>query len=507
MSLPDIKMDEKAPVPRLRSETDSNELEIGEVVRIHEKKFSVWSLLGMGYSISNTAMTLTVSLSAGFADGGPIIFVWGQLLIAAISLGVAVSLGELASAFPHAGGQYYWASELAQPRYKRVISYLVGLLSWGGAVLTAASGTLAIPQMVIGMIMLRNPSFVFHPWMLFVGYQVTNIFIFMFNLVERFLPALNIFSMYFSVTTLIIIFVTVLAASPTKQSAEFVFVKDVNLSGWESDGVAFLVGLVSANWGFSCLDAVTHMAEEVPDPRRNIPKALLATVITGIGTSWPYAIGLMFATQELVAIIETPTGVPSLELFHLAIGNTAGAIGLQSLLVIVFIGAVYSIHTWQSRMAWAFARDNGWPFSRHIAKVLPQPFDVPIYAHIWSCLWVAILGFLYLGSTVAFNSFISGGILVQYISYSICIILLLLHGRNKIEHGPFWLPKLGLLSNVVVLMWTALTLVFYCFPPAYPTTAKTMNYVSCVIVVMFLYAGFYWIIGGRKNYTLPKKME
>lgn len=485
--------------------------EAGQVLEknaILEKRFSLFSLLSMGYSISNTAMTMTASLSTGLANGGPIIFIWAQLMIFIMSLCVACSLGELASAFPHPGGQYYWASQLAPLRIRRGMSYLLGFISWAGVVVNCASGAIAIPQMVIGMIILRNPDFVFQRWMLFLGYELTNIALFSFNLFERLLPKFSMFGLFFSVASLIIIFVTVLVASPTKQSASFVFTDFVNLSGWDSQGVAYLTGMLGANWGFSCLDAVTHMAEEVPDPRINIPKALLATVFMGIATSWPYAIALMFSVQDINSIILTPTGVPSLELFNQVLkGNKAGAIGLQCLLVVIFFTALVGAQTWQSRIAWSFARDRGWPFSRHLAKVAPQPFGVPLWAHLWSCLWVALLGCLYLGSTVAFNSFISGAILLQYISYSMCVLLLLFHGRENIKHGPFWLGKLGYVTNFVTVGWTLLCLVFYSFPPAYPVAAISMNYVSCVIVFIFLYAGTWWALVGRKQYIAPVKLE
>ncbi|EXJ82256.1 hypothetical protein A1O3_06069 [Capronia epimyces CBS 606.96] len=477
---------------------------LAEQSAIPEQPYGIWSLLAMGYSVSNTAMSLTASLITGIGSGGPVVFTWGQIMIFIFSLCVACSLAEMASAFPHPGGQYYWASRLAPQSIRRGVSYLVGLLSWAGVVLTCASGTLAIPSMVIGMLILRNPDFSFHPWQLFVGYQITNIFIASFNFVEFLLPKASLFNMWWSVTSIVIIFITVLAASPTKQSGSFVFTDYINVSGW-SDGIAFLTGMLGANWGFTNLDAVTHMAEEIPNPRVNIPRALMATVITGIGVSFPYAVGLMFSIQSVDDILTTPTGVPSLALFRQVLGNDAGAIGLQCLILIAFVGAIQGVHTWQARVAWAFARDHGWPFSSKLAEIAPAPFQTPIYAHLWSCGAVALLGCLYLGSTVAFNSFIGAGILFQYLSYSVCIILLLLRGRSSIPHGPFWYPRLGYIANLVTLAWTTVTLIFYCFPTAYPTTASTMNYASCVVAFIFLYAGFYWALWGRKTFTLPRE--
>lgn len=158
-------------------------------------------------------------------------------------------------------------------------------------------------------------------------------------------------------------------------------------------------------------------------------------------------------------------------------------------------------------MAWALARDQGWPFAERLSHVTPAPYDVPLWAHLWSCIWVAVLGCLYLGSTAAFNSFIGGGLLLQYLSYSICVIVLLIHGRNKIAHGPFWLPRFGPVANYVTLAWTIITVTFYSFPAIVPTTAETMNYVSCVLVFILLYSAVFWFSQGKKKYIVPAKLE
>ncbi|KAI8661079.1 hypothetical protein NCS57_01087300 [Fusarium keratoplasticum] len=466
------------------------------------KPFGLLSLIGMGYAISNTAITCIGSLAASLGGGGRIVFVWGLILVFLMALSVAVSLGELCSAMPHAGGQYFWTSRLAPRRVKRELSYLVGFLGWSGAVVTAASGTLAIPQFVLGMVVLVNPSFTIKPWMVFVGYQITNVAIFFLNLFERILPKINVANLWISIISTVVIFITLLATTKSKSSAKSVFAQIDNVTGWP-DGVAFISALVGPNWGFACLDAVTHMAEEVPAPEKTLPKVLLSTVAIGITIGLPFMIGVMLCVTDFDSVIHTATGVPSLQLFYESTGSEAAACILQTMVLIVFVGAVYSIHTWQSRMAWSFARDHGWPGSRYLSRIAPAPMSVPLIAHIWSCAWIAALGCLYLGSSLTFYSFVSGGILLQYLSYAVCIVLLLSYGRGRFNHGPFWLPKLGLLANSVTLLWVLVTLAFYCLPVTNPTMPTTMNYVSAVIAFMFLYAGAFWLLGGRKNYTTP----
>ena len=144
------------------------------------------------------------------------------------------------------------------------------------------------------------------------------------------------------------------------------------------------------------------MAEEVAKPEKMIPIAIMGTVAIGFVTSWFYSVAMFFSMQDLDGLFTTATSVPILELFHQSLGVKAGAIVLESLIIATGIGCQIASHTWQSRLCWSFARDKGLPFGNYLAKVDPK-LDVPLRAHCVSCVIVAILGTLYLGSMTAFN--------------------------------------------------------------------------------------------------------
>ena len=74
----------------------------------------------------NFAISFTIiSILAGcltsyyiaFLQGGPIAVTWGWLLVGLMSTIVALSMAEIASAYPTAGGLYYWASKLGSPAW------------------------------------------------------------------------------------------------------------------------------------------------------------------------------------------------------------------------------------------------------------------------------------------------------------------------------------------------------------------------------------------------------
>jgi choline transport protein len=346
------------------------------------------------------------------------------------------------------------------------------------------------------LVAITHPDFIYKKWHGFLAFEALNAVAALFNLYERFLPAISKTSLFFSVAVGVAFFITLFAAPSSKASAHQVFVDYYNVSGW-SDGVAFFIGINVINWSFSCLDSATHLAEEIPNPRKNIPKALLVAVTISIFA------GILTVLAIFFAAIDLPNEFSVFQiLYDVYHENTACPVALGVFLLLSTWASVIGGHTWAARIAWAIGRDNGFPFSSRIGSLAPPPFKVPLWAHLWSVTWVAICGVLYLASTTVFFSFISGGLILQQLTYSAPIILLLLKGRSVFPHGPFWLPKLGLVANVVVVAWTMLTLVFYSFPYYLPVLADQMNYVSVVLVLVFMYAGLFWVFYARKNYVL-----
>ena len=400
---------------------DSDALKLAEMGYTQDMKrnFSVWSVLGVGFSLTNSWFGISAALVTGINSGGPVLIIYGIILIALVSTCVGISLSELASALPNAGGQYFWANELAPKRYANFASYLTGWFAWAGSIFTSASVALAVGSAVVGCWQLahpdlyvcnRNPNLidllispsVILPWHVFVGYQVINTFAFLFNCYGKTLPGISTATLYTSLVSFFVILVVVPARAPTHQDAKFVFANFVNNTGWESNGIAFIVGLINTNWAFACLDCATHMAEEVARPEKMIPIAIMGTVAIGFVTAWFYSVSMFFSMQDLDGLFNTLTLVPILELFYQALSHKAGAIVLESLIIATGIGCQIASHTWQSRLCWSFARDNGLPFAKFLSHVHPR-LDVPLQAHFVSCVIVAILGCLYLGSYTAFN--------------------------------------------------------------------------------------------------------
>src|SRR5438067_5017768 len=73
------------------------------------------------FAISFTIISLLAgcltSYTIGFNQGGPVAITWGWLIVGLACTLVALSMGEIASTYPTAGGLYFWASKLGSPAW------------------------------------------------------------------------------------------------------------------------------------------------------------------------------------------------------------------------------------------------------------------------------------------------------------------------------------------------------------------------------------------------------
>ena len=123
-----------------------------------KRQFSVLSLLAVGFSLTNSWFGISASLVTGINSGGPVLTIYGVPWIAFISTSVAITLSELASAYPNAGGQYFWANELAPPEHANFASYLTGWFAWAGSIFTSASVALGLAAAGVGMWQMGHPD-------------------------------------------------------------------------------------------------------------------------------------------------------------------------------------------------------------------------------------------------------------------------------------------------------------------------------------------------------------
>lgn len=67
---------------------------------------------------------VAATVALAIVQGGPVTLTYGLIAMFVLVGACALTLGELASVYPTAGGQYHWTSILAPKRARRVLVWL-----------------------------------------------------------------------------------------------------------------------------------------------------------------------------------------------------------------------------------------------------------------------------------------------------------------------------------------------------------------------------------------------
>lgn len=345
------------------------------------------------------------------------------------NLCLAISLSEFLSAWPTAGGQYHWVAVISWKKYVPILSWITGWINVSGWIALVASGGLLGSQLIVGIISLTHPNYEPQRWHQFLLYIAYNVIAFIVNaFMTSLLPLITKLAFIWSIIGFVVISITVLAtASPEYNDAKFVFTDFINTTGWP-DGVAWLLGLLQAGLGLTGFDGVAHMVEELGEPAIQGPKVMIGCVLIGVFTGFIFLMIMLFVAGNANDVIESAAG-PLLQIFYHATGNKAGAICLLIFPLVCLLFATISIATTSTRMTYAFARDNGLPFSRVFSRVHPR-LALPLNALYLTMACVLLFGLIFLGSNSAFNAIVSASVVALGVSYAMPIAVNCLRGRK-----------------------------------------------------------------------------
>jgi len=152
-------------------------------------------------------------------------------------------------------------------------------------------------------------------------------------------------------------------------SASDVFGTITNLGGWPTNGVAFMVGLLTPVYTLLGADSAVHMSEEIRDASLTLPKAIMWSAAINGTLGFVMTITFCFCLGDIFTIIDSPTGYPFIQVFYDSTKNFAGASIMTAIIIVNVTSACISTVATVSRQTWSFARDNGLPFSAFIAHV------------------------------------------------------------------------------------------------------------------------------------------
>jgi amino acid transporter len=438
--------------------------------------FSNFALSFSIISILTGAVTL---YGDGLRNGGPFEMSVGWPLVTVMTMSVAMSLAQLASAYPTAGALYHWSVFLGGKGW----GFLTAWCNTVGQLAVTAGVDFGLATFLVDMLGLshaRSTLLAVYAALL-VSHGVLN------HLGVRAVRWLNSLSAWYhlAATLLLVILLAVLAP---KHPLSFLAVRSTVLPHGYLYG--FLIGLLQAQWTFTGYDASAHATEETVDPTRNAPWGIVLSVAVSGVFGYALLLGVTLSMGDLESTIAAEN--PFIAALEHGLGPVLGRAMVWAAMGAMWFCGLASV-TSNSRMLFAFARDGGLPGSSALARVSPR-FQSPHVA-----VWISVVFAFALALWAdAYSAMVALSTIALYASYGLPILVgLMARKRGRwVRRGPWDLGSLSTFVNVLALAWIAVVTVLFVLPP---NQLAGYTFVGLLVLLAVAWFGF----GVRNRFRGP----
>src|SRR3984893_15381863 len=277
-------------------------------------------------------------------ERGPAIIVWGWPIVGIFTLLVGLSMAEVCSSFPTAGGLYYWAAKLA-PRNGAAWSWFTGYFNFLGQVAVTAGidfGAAFFINFLFSLWFNFDTTTHWHTILIYACVLLLHGLLNQFGI--RLVALLNDVSVWWHITGVLIIVGALafgLKAGAHHAPAKFVFTDLQNFSGFHIGWWYILpVGLLMAQYTFTGYDASAHMTEETHNAARSGPPGIVMSILISLIAGWILLIGVTFAIQKGNYAGEAAAGGAAPAQIWI---DSIGRSGAELLLLVVIRAQLFSV--------------------------------------------------------------------------------------------------------------------------------------------------------------------
>ncbi|KAI9650471.1 hypothetical protein NHQ30_000487 [Ciborinia camelliae] len=495
-------------VTQAREFQDQDVIELARAGK-KQRRFALVSMIGFACSLMGTWEGVLVVFLLGYQNGGPAGLIYGFLVIWFGTFCTFVTMSELASMIPTAGGQYHYVAILAPTSSKKFLSYVTA----------TTAGAFFTSELIEGLAIQNNSEYVPTGWKgTLIFWAVLFLCVAINGFLSRALPILEVAILIIHILGFFAIIIPLVHLGPHGNAKE-IFTTFVN-TGWESQSLSFFIGLNGNIAAFTGADSAIHMSEEVKHASLNVPRSMLLSVFMNGLLGFGMLLAVLFCAGDLDKAAESPTGFPFIAIFTNAVGSSKGANTMVSIVVLMSLAGAIAALASASRMMWSFARDRGLPWASRLSSVHSKT-AIPLIAIFVVTVCSALIGIINIGSSDAFNAVVSLVVEAFATSYLVPCSLLLyrrLKGQILEPKGSFdvtstdkqlkwgkWRAKgwLGTASNAITCVYLSIVCFFAFWPAVKPVTAVNMNYSSLVLGTVVIASLTYYLLWAKKIYQGP----
>ncbi|KAJ7847536.1 amino acid/polyamine transporter I [Mycena leptocephala] len=475
------------------------------------REFTPIEVFGVGFSIigifPSISSVLFFSLSFGAVG-----MVWGWSVCVVFLTFITLAMAELASSEPTSGGLYYWTFAYSPPKWRKLLSWIVGYtnmicsittvcsIDWGCATLLIFLQITSAASIGSNFTYVPTVGHNFGVYCVLVVYHAV-----VCSLTSKVIARLQKLYITLNLVLVLVIIIGMPIATPKefKNDARTAFGELEIFSDWPQ-GYGFVLSFMAPLWAIGGFDSCVHISEEASNATVAVPWAIVAATTLGSVLGWALNVTIVFCMgTDIGDILGSVTGQPMSAILSNSFGQK-GALSIWSLVAVTQFMMGTSILTAASRQTWAFSRDGALPFSPFFHRI-NSVTGTPV-----NCVWLSAVGAILLGLLAfagpsAINAIFSLAVACQYVVYSIPISARFLGGK-EFKRGPFHLGVFSLPVAVIAVVWMNFMIVVLMFPVSPIVDSASMNY-SCVVLggTLSFAVAYYYIpkVGGKYWFEGP----
>jgi amino acid transporter len=499
-----------------------------------------FSNFAISFSIISILTGAVILYDYGLAWSGTAASLIGWPLVTVFVLLIAASMAEVASAYPTAGGLYYWASRMRGKNWGWWTAWfnLIGQFAIVAGINYSASfflnDTIVTPILSRLGVEYANSSVLLSTGgtAILTGQLATMGVLLVIQLAMNIrginlVAVLNQVSVWWHIIIVVAVVVLLFVVGKPDQSGLHLFqIQPVDQGGsWNNNLgftnlqygpaigypliAAFMFSLLQANWTYTGYDASAHVAEETVAARLSSAWGLFLSVAVSAVVGYVFLFALTTHLPNLSGLFPAtlPTDVSNTSQYYF--GNKAAVIeilnynlGQVGEILSAGIGIAMAFCGLSSiasagRMLYAFSRDDGIPGSGWLKRVSHRyrtPANAMVAIVVVAWLFTVASGIVGGGTAIIIVTAIST--IFLYAAYGIPILLALLSDKWRAER--VW--SLGRFSRPVAvgaLVWIVVLMVLFTFP-----TSGNISWPFMVAAVGFLL--IYYFAWARRRFTGPK---
>ena len=488
-----------------------------------------FSNFAISFSIISILTGAVILYDYGLAWGGTAAVLIGWPLVTVFVLLIAASMAEIASAYPTAGGLYYWASKMKNKRWGWWTAWLnlIGQFAIVAGIDFAAAAflnaTIITPLLANASIDYQNTTLVFgQSWL--TGQLLTMGILLLIQLALNIaginlVAILNQVSVWWHIGIVAAVVILVFVAGKPDISGLTLFkIQPQDVAGsWNNDigpislkygpavsyplVLAFFFSLLLANWTYTGYDASAHVAEETVGARMSSAWGVFLSVAVSAVVGFIFLFALTTHLPALGALfpqtLETPVQAAASQ-YYFGGGVAVIAILQYNLNSIVILGigvgdllaagiaiamsfcGLASVAA-AGRMLFAFSRDDGIPGSGWLKKVSHRyrtPANALTAIVVVAWLFCVAAGVVGGGTAIVIVTAIST--IFLYAAYGVVIYL----GATTTDWLKVRVWSLGRFSKpvaYVAIFWVVVLMILFSWP-----TSGNISFPFMVITVLLL---------------------